>query len=86
MKYVKPIKRTGEPRETARGVSNEKWEKLQKTVYNKIDKYGYSYVDGGHFGIGGRYRSMRDIFNIPRHIPNEQIKAWIKEFRERGLV
>ncbi len=51
--------------------------KLQFMVYKKIEKGGYRWIKEG------QSRAMRDIFEIPKHIPSSQIVEFIKEYRRK---
>ncbi len=53
--------------------------KLIRSVYGMIDKKkkGYGWIKEG------QNRAMRDIFNIPNHIPSNQVVKFIKEYRKK---
>ncbi len=60
-------------------VSHKAWKNLKHGVYDTIKKHkGYSWIKSD-----AQLRSMRVIFNIPYHIPNSQIKDFIKEEMNR---
>ena len=53
-------------------------EVLQRRVYSKCRKEkGYAWIKTIY-----QKKTIRDIFSIPNHIPDVQIKDWVREKNE----
>ena len=53
-------------------------ESLKRRIYRKCrEEKGYGWIKTIH-----QKKTIRDIFSIPNHIPDVQIKDWVKEKNE----